>query len=64
MDPIDAEVEKLLNSLDDNDHNSVTPDMTNLTVHSGTKASISSSMAPSPTTALNVRVSWDLVCMV
>ncbi|XP_058118100.1 unextended protein [Anopheles coustani] len=53
MDPIDAEVEKLLNSLDDNDHNSVTPDMTNLTVHSGTKASISSSIAPSPTTALN-----------
>uniref|UniRef100_A0A182J2L4 Uncharacterized protein n=1 Tax=Anopheles atroparvus TaxID=41427 RepID=A0A182J2L4_ANOAO len=50
---MDAEVEKLLNSLDDNDHHRVTSDMTNLTVNSGTKASMSSSMAPSPSTALN-----------
>ncbi|XP_053670515.1 unextended protein [Anopheles nili] len=53
MDPIDAEVEKLMHSLDEGDHSSITPDATNLTVHSATKISKSSSDAPSPTTALN-----------
>ncbi|XP_058055777.1 unextended protein [Anopheles bellator] len=52
MDPLDAEVEKLLHSLDEDDH-SITADTTNLTVHSGTKASKASSKAASPTMALN-----------
>uniref|UniRef100_A0A182NFP3 CNNM transmembrane domain-containing protein n=1 Tax=Anopheles dirus TaxID=7168 RepID=A0A182NFP3_9DIPT len=55
MEPIDydAEVEKLMHSLDEGDHNSITPDATNRTVNSAAKASKSSSDAPSPTTALN-----------
>ncbi|XP_052863560.1 unextended protein [Anopheles cruzii] len=52
MDPLDAEVEKLLHSLDEDDH-SITADTTNLTVQSGTKASKASSKAASPTMALN-----------
>uniref|UniRef100_A0A182PE21 CNNM transmembrane domain-containing protein n=1 Tax=Anopheles epiroticus TaxID=199890 RepID=A0A182PE21_9DIPT len=53
MDLIDAEVEKLMHSLDKTDQNSITPDPTNLTVNSGAKASKSSSDVASPTTALN-----------
>uniref|UniRef100_A0A182VEB1 Uncharacterized protein n=1 Tax=Anopheles merus TaxID=30066 RepID=A0A182VEB1_ANOME len=53
MDPIDAEVEQLMHSLDKADQNSITPDATNLTVNSGAKASKSSSDVASPITALN-----------
>uniref|UniRef100_A0A182QRA6 CNNM transmembrane domain-containing protein n=1 Tax=Anopheles farauti TaxID=69004 RepID=A0A182QRA6_9DIPT len=53
MEPIDAEVEQLMHSLDEGDHNSITPDATNRTVNSAAKISKSSSDAPSPTTALN-----------
>uniref|UniRef100_A0A182K384 CNNM transmembrane domain-containing protein n=1 Tax=Anopheles christyi TaxID=43041 RepID=A0A182K384_9DIPT len=53
MDPIDPEMEQLMHSLDKADQNSITPDATNLTVNSGTKASKSSSDVASPITALN-----------
>ncbi|XP_035776030.1 metal transporter CNNM4-like isoform X2 [Anopheles albimanus] len=54
MEPLDAEVEKLLHSLDEDTH-SITPDTTNLNVQGSVKASKTSSKAASPTLALNVR---------